>query len=148
MKKFILFLLIIMSTACTTVSPINLNIEDTTMISHTLPIIDIQFGDRHGFFLIDTGSNNCYISSEYLNKVAHLDLKEDISQFSSINSTIEYETSEVLVNINNKQYRFKTIPMYALNNALNTVEIIGILGSKFLRENQLIIDYKTNSIHK
>lgn len=149
MKKIIILLClsICLFTSCITTN-INVVSNDVMpLVESTLPVIRLQIGEKNGLFLIDTGASSSYIATEYLDKVGYYKPKESTEQFSSINSKVEYQTSYVLVRIDNIEYKFKTISMSAINKALPT-EIIGIIGYNFLKDNKMVIDFKENKVYK
>ena len=139
--KWIFILLLF--TSCSTVSTINsIKFNDDKLV-----IVNIPMNGINRRFLVDTGSTSSYISVEFLKEQRHFKLAERTHSYASLTSSVEFKTSEVLVNLFNQTYYFKTISLAGINKALKR-DIIGVLGSDFLRRNKLIIDYNKKMIYQ
>ena len=139
--KWIFILLLF--TSCSTVSTINsIKFNDDKLV-----IVNIPMNGINRRFLVDTGSTSSYMSVEFLKEQRHFRLNETKASYASLTSSVEFKTSEVLVNLFNKTYYFKTISLAGINKALKR-DIVGVLGSDFLRRNKLIIDYNKKMIYQ
>ena len=87
------------------------------------------------------------MSVEFLKEERHFNIPEISASYASLTSSIEFKTAEVKVNLFDDTYYFKTISLAGINRALRR-DIIGILGSDFLRRNKLIIDYNKKMIYQ
>ena len=122
-----------------------LSFKDVETLKKVLDKVDMNGVNRR--FLVDTGSINSYMSLEFLKEQRHFRLTETKASYASLTASIEFKISEVLVNLFNQGYYFKTISLAGINKVLKR-DIIGILGSDFLHRNKLIIDYNKRIIYK
>lgn len=139
--KWILILLLFAS--CATVS----TVDSMRFNDDKLVIVNIPMNGINRRFLVDTGSTNSYMSVEFLKEQRHFRLTETKASYASLTASIEFKTSKVLVNLFNQSYYLKTISLSGINKALKR-DIIGVLGSDFLRRNKLIIDYNKRIIYQ
>ena len=114
-----------------------------------LPVVKLYNNDKEFLFLIDTGSNYCVINKESLPLLDH--------------SIIEGATGEAYgMEGNIIQLSYAYIPLHSVDGILfegnfqvidmseafgqlkenNGVEVVGILGSKFLRRYSFTVDFK------
>ena len=144
MKNIVLLIIVFITTSCTTTSS---TINTMTFNDDKLVIVNIPMSGVNKRFLVDTGSTNSYISTEYLKEERCFKLAESKASYASLTSSIEFKTTDVKVNLFNDTYCFKTISLAGINRALRR-NVIGILGSDFLRRNKLIIDYNKREIYQ
>ena len=136
-------IIILLFTSCATVS----TVDNMKFAGNDLVIVNIQMNGINERFLVDTGSSSSYISTEFLREKRCFNLNERTAYYASAASYIEYNTIKVKVTLFGDTYWFNTISLYALNRSLGN-GVIGILGSDFLRRNNLIIDYNKRIIYQ
>ena len=118
-------------------------------ISPNIPIATFQQGNKDIVFLLDTGSDNNVINKEALEYVEHemYDTSDRVTTLSGVNGTTQVEHCSIKFSCEDESYKADFL-VADLSEALNTIKkghcitIHGILGSKFLRNHNVILDFK------
>jgi predicted aspartyl protease len=118
--------------------------------SPNIPIASFQQGDKDIVFLLDTGSDNNVINKSALEYIDHqmYETPEDQKMtLSGVNGTTE--VGHCSIQFGNEEENYKADFMIAdLDEAFNVIKkghcitIHGILGSKFLRTHNVVLDFK------
>lgn len=112
-----------------------------------LPIIMVKVEDKHLCFILDTGSTCCLVDSNVVEYFK--DIVEPIGDYyiSGIDGT-RYKVDMVILPFNFEGYTYKPkFCVQPLSDAFKGIEedsgiqIHGLLGTDFLIENKLIIDF-------
>lgn len=111
-----------------------------------LPIVTFHQGERKINLLLDTGSNNCIIDSNFLNTISHtkLDQKTKISGLEGI--TQKVGICIIKMSYKDKEYEYPYIikDMHAVFEDIKKstgVTVHGMLGSKFFNEFKYVLDF-------
>lgn len=123
-------------------------------ISPNIPIASFQQGDKDIVFLLDTGSDNNVINKGALDYVDHEMLDDDgnITTLSGVNGTTEVQHCSIKFSCEDETYKANFL-IADLNEAFGTIRrghcitIHGILGSKFLRSHNVVLDFKNLSAY-
>jgi len=116
------------------------------VISGGLPMIKCELNGKVGYFLIDTGANISIIDEGVTNKY-------NVTIYSFLDLTVDGIGGEnPLYQTNNTKLTYKGQVMRVnfkstdLSNLTNHLGFVGIIGSDFLIQNKIIIDYKNKVI--
>lgn len=123
--------------------------------SCNLVIIDASTDNNDISFIIDSGATDSYIDTSYANNSISIKAFKDSSKKViapganvNITSTVDFEFL-----INNKKYEhsFNVIDLKEQIDFLNeqydlNKNVCGVIGNDFLKENKVIINYKTNKV--
>ena len=116
--------------------------------SPNIPIVTFYQGDKELNFIIDTGSDDNVISKEALDSIEYemIDYKGIVYgiggnyDVEGCNITFEYEgetfTGMFIVSDNLRE-------AFASIRKCHAIPLHGMLGSKFLKENNIVLDFKT-----
>ena len=122
-------------------------------ISPNIPIATFNQGDKEITFLLDTGSDNNVINKGALGYVEHTMIERgDKTTLSGVNGTTEVEHCSIKFSCEDENYEADFL-VADLDEAFGTIRkghcitIHGILGSVFLRENNVVLDFKTLSAY-
>lgn len=122
-------------------------------ISPNIPIATFNQGDKEITFLLDTGSDNNVINKGALDYVEHTMIEGgDKTTLSGVNGTTEVEHCSIKFTCEDENYEANFL-VADLDEAFGTIRkghcitIHGILGSVFLRENNVVLDFKTLSAY-
>ena len=117
--------------------------------SPNIPIASFQQGDKDICFLLDTGSDDNVINKSALSYVDH-QMDDDPARrttLSGVNGTTEVEHCSVVFSCEDETYKVGFL-IADLDEAFGAIKkghsitIHGILGSKFLRTHNVIMDFK------
>lgn len=122
-------------------------------ISPNIPIATFNQGDKEITFLLDTGSDNNVINKGALDYVEHTMIEGgDKTTLSGVNGTTEVKHCSIKFTCEDENYEANFL-VADLDEAFGTIRkghcitIHGILGSVFLRENNVVLDFKTLSAY-
>ena len=119
-------------------------------ISPNIPIASFQQGDKDIVFLLDTGSENNVINKKALDFIDYQKHELEDGQkltLSGVNGTTEVEHCNIKFSSDDETYEtdFLIADLEEAFNAIrksHCITIHGILGSKFLRSHNVILDFK------
>ena len=116
-------------------------------VSPNIPIATFSQGDKDIVFLLDTGSDNNVINKGALEYVEHERVEGgDTTTLSGVNGTTEVEHCSIKFSCDEDSYKADFL-VADLNEAFNTIKkghcitIHGILGSNFLRNHNVVLDF-------
>lgn len=144
MKKFIILLTILLI-SCST----NKSQEDFINVDCNIPIIECVLGNDTVNMIIDTGAEYSLINTKYYqnNKDNFRLINQIETQFSGIGG-INTQVSSIISSYTSLGYTtFIEQDLSAVVESLPQYNIVGLIGSDFLRSHNFIIDYKTRKIY-
>lgn len=112
-----------------------------------LPVVTFYQGKQKINFLLDTGSNNCIIDSNFLNSIKHEMLNVKTNLYGLEGNKQESLMCIIKMSYKDREYEYPYIvqDMSAAFGAIKKetgVTINGLLGSKFFNEFKYILDFK------
>ena len=116
-------------------------------VSPNIPIATFQQGDKKIVFLLDTGSENNVINKEALSYIKHEVKEGALTTLSGVGGTKEVSHCSISFMCDGEEYTADFL-VTDLKEAFDMIErehgitIHGIIGSVFLRENNVILDFK------
>lgn len=145
MKINVFLLIILFCISCTGTKFENKNDERVK-----IPIVEKKIDNESYLFVIDSGANISIIDSSFYHDNQNLfQLKDEIDLvFTGLSSQREVKSKIVYTQINNKGTLFAVSNIYPIIYSLSiyNYKIVGILGSDYLLENKLIIDYNNKKL--
>lgn len=145
MKIKLIVLLIILS-SCSN----NIKFENNKDYRVKIPIVKKEILGKDYLFIVDSGASMSIIDSTFYSNNSHLfKFKEEVDLiFTGISTKRELTSSLILVRINNKITLFVASDISSMRNSFSEYDynIIGILGSDYLNNNRLIIDYNNKTL--
>ena len=114
--------------------------------SPNIPIATFYQGDKELNFIIDTGSDDNIVSKDFLPDIKHekLDYKGTLS---GVGGVYEVEGCTITFTHENESFTGMFIVSDTLKEAFDKIrachgiQLHGMLGSKFLRENNIVLDF-------
>lgn len=146
MKTFIFLLLTLILSACT---PNNNNQGDFINYDCNIPIIECVLDKDTVHLIIDTGAEYSLIDQSYYQSNSNnFKLVNQIeTQFSGIGGTTT-QLSDIVGSYTSFGYiTFVEQNLSAVVNSMNSYNIVGLLGSDFLKSHGYIIDYNVRKIY-
>ena len=118
--------------------------------SPNIPIASFQQGNKDIVFLLDTGSDNNVVNKSALNYIEHqMHIPEEGEKLtlSGVNGTTEVETCTIKFSCDEEIYKadFMVADLdeaFGVISKGHCITIHGILGSKFLRSHNVVLDFK------
>ncbi|MEE1120292.1 MAG: hypothetical protein UHT92_01200 [Prevotella sp.] len=118
--------------------------------------IEVTFNGRdgnicQGKLLIDTGSINCIISKKFIEEyldACDINENEKIEICSLGADSVVSNGIDFAFNIGEKTFKDTFYTNDSFNFMFNNSEFIGLVGSQFLTENKLVINYASMKIHE
>ena len=146
MKKFIILIitsLILLSCGETKTQ------NDFINIDCNIPIIECVLGNDTVDLIVDSGAEYSLISSEYYNQNTNnfTVVNEIETQFSGIGGVNTQISKIVAANSNLGYVTFIEQNLNAVVESLPQYNIVGLIGSDFLKSRNYIIDYKKRKIY-
>ena len=118
-------------------------------MSPNIPIATFSQGDVELNFIIDTGSDQNVIDSSILNKIEH-HKTENKTTLTGVGGSVVAESCNITFGYGEDSYTTEFL-ISDLRAAFDTIKkahaipLHGMLGSKFLKENNLVLDF-TNMV--
>jgi predicted aspartyl protease len=113
-----------------------------------VPIIEVELNGKRARFLIDTGASSNILASGEKKKYGfktYSNSKGVVSGIGGSEQMLSVGGTEVLINKVRVRMPFKSID---LSHVKNKLHIQGIIGSRWLDQQDYIIDYCTNTIYR
>ena len=144
MKKYLILLLLVFITACGNKS------EQGTFINsdYNIPIIECVIGNDTVNMIVDTGAEYSLIDSKYLENNKGFTVVNSVeTRFSGIGG-VNTQISRIVSTKSNLGYiTFVEQNLDAVVKSLPNYNIVGLIGSDFLKSRNYIIDYKVRKIY-
>ena len=144
MKKYLIMLLLLLVTSCNSKS------EQGTFINSdcNIPIIECVLGTDTVNMIVDTGAEYSLINSEYLENSECFTVVNSIeTQFSGIGGVNTQISRIVSTNSSLGYITFVEQNLDAVVESLPNYNIVGLIGSDFLKSRNYIVDYKSRKIY-
>lgn len=112
-----------------------------------LPVVTFHQGEKKINFLLDTGSNNCIIDSNFLKSIDHRILKGETNLYGLEGKANKTGICVIKMSYKDKDYEYPYViqDMKAAFGSIKKetgVTIHGILGAKFFNEFKYVLDFK------
>lgn len=111
-----------------------------------LPVVTFYQGETKINFLLDTGSNNCVIDSNFLKNIEHTMCKEETNLVGLDGNNNRNKICIINMSYKDKQYECPCI-VQNLGKAFSAIKkstgvtIHGMLGSKFFNKFKYVLDF-------
>ena len=144
MKKYLIILLTILLTACGQKHTQN----DFINTDCNIPIIECVLGTDTVDMIVDTGAEYSLIDSKYLENNECFTVVNSIeTQFSGIGGINTQISRIVSTNSSLGYITFVEQNLDAVVESLSNYDIVGLIGSDFLKSRNYIVDYKMRKIY-
>lgn len=145
MKKYLILLLTILLISCNNVKTQQGDFINTDC---NIPIIECVLGNDTIDMIVDTGAEYSLIDSKYLeNNECFTVINSIETQFSGIGG-INTQTSKIVSIKSSLGYiTFIEQNLDAVVESLPNYEVVGLIGSDFLKSRNYIVDYKMRKIY-
>lgn len=116
--------------------------------SPNLPIATFYQGDKELNFIIDTGSDDNVICKEALKEIKHKMVKHD-GTLAGVGGVFKVEACNISFQLEGDNFVAKFIISDHLKEAFDNIRKVhaiplhGMLGSKFLMENNVVLDFNS-----
>lgn len=118
-------------------------------VSPNIPIATFYQGDKKINFLLDTGSDKNVVNIKALDNIEHQVIEDDEHTFTitGVGGTKEVSMCSIPFSCDDKEYKAEFLAT-DLSEAFGVIEkdhsiiLHGIIGSRFLRENNIVLDFK------
>lgn len=146
MKKY--FLVLLMSLVLLSCSETKTQ-NDFINTDCNIPIIECVLGNDTVDLIVDSGAEYSLISSEYYNQNPHnfTVVNEIETQFSGIGGVNTQISKIVAINSNLGYVTFIEQNLNAVVESLPQYNIVGLIGSDFLKSRNYVIDYNKRKIY-
>lgn len=119
--------------------------------SPNIPLATFYQGDKELIFLLDTGSENNVTNRRTLRSIEHtvIDNGEETHTLSGVGGTEDVSRCTITFSCDGETYTAPFLVSSSMDAALDMIKrecgivIDGILGSVFLRDNHVVLDYTT-----
>lgn len=144
MKKYLIILLTILLTACGQKYTQN----DFINTDCNIPIIECVLGIDTVNMIVDTGAEYSLIDSKYLENNECFTVVNSIeTQFSGIGGINTQISRIVSTNSNLGYITFVEQNLDVVVESLSNYNIVGLIGSDFLKSRNYVVDYKMRKIY-
>lgn len=112
-----------------------------------LPVVTFYQGEKKINFLLDTGSNNCIIDSNFLEGINHKVLEGETKLYGLEGKATKTGICVIKMSYKDKDYEYPYVmqdmkaPFDAIKKETG-VTIHGILGAKFFNKFKYVLDFK------
>lgn len=145
MKKYLILLLTILLISCDNIKTQQGDFINTDC---NIPIIECILGNDTVDMIVDTGAEYSLIDSKYLENNNYFTVVNSVeTQFSGIGG-VNTQISRIVSTESSLGYiTFIEQNLDAVVKSLPNYNIVGLIGSDFLKSRNYIIDYKTRKIY-
>ena len=145
MKKYLILLLTILLISCNNVKTQHGDFINTDC---NIPIIECVIGNDTVDMIVDTGAEYSLIHSKYLDNNECFTVVNSVeTQFSGIGG-VNTQISRIVSTKSSLGYiTFVEQNLDAVVESLPNYNIVGLIGSDFLKSRNYIVDYKTRKIY-
>ena len=145
MRKYIILLLTIILTACSEQKSINTDFINSDC---NIPIIECVLGTDTVDMIVDTGAEYSLIDSKYLENNECFTVVNSVeTQFSGIGGVNTQISKIVSVKSSLGYITFVEQNLDAVVKSLPNYEVVGLIGSDFLKSRNYMVDYKMRKIY-
>ena len=145
MKKYLILLLTIVFISCSEQKSINTDFVNSDC---NIPIIECVLGTDTVDMIVDTGAEYSLIDSKYLENNECFTVVNSIeTQFSGIGGINTQISRIVSTNSSLGYITFVEQNLDAVVESLSNYNIVGLIGSDFLKSRNYIVDYKMRKIY-
>lgn len=145
MKKYLILLLTILLISCN-----NVKTEQGSFVNTdcNIPIIECVLGNDTINIIVDTGAEYSLIDSKYLENNEYFTVVNSIeTQFSGIGG-VNTQISRIVSTESSLGYiTFIEQNLDAVVESLSNYNVVGLIGSDFLKSRNYIVDYKMRKIY-
>ena len=116
--------------------------------SPNIPIVTFYQGDKEINFIFDTGSDDNVITKEALKELEHEMIDSYEGVLAGVGGVHEVDACTITIEHEGETFTPKFLVSDSLKEAFDTIrrchaiQLHGMLGSKFLRENNIVLDFK------
>ena len=145
MKKYLILLLITLLISCS-----NVKTEQGSFINTdcNIPIIECVIGNDTVDMIVDTGAEYSLINTKYLEQNNNFTVVNSVeTEFSGIGGTNTQISKIVSVKSSLGHITFVEQNLDAVVKSLPNYEVVGLIGSDFLKSRNYIVDYKSRKIY-
>lgn len=146
MKKYLLLLITLLLLSCES----NRTQNDFINYDCNIPIIECVINKDTVNLIVDTGAEYSLIDSDYYqnNKDNFRRVNEIGTQFFGIGGVVTEEVTSVLIADTPMGYiTFIEHDLSAVIKAMSEYNVVGLIGSDFLKSHNYIVDYKMRKIY-
>lgn len=126
--------------------------EKTSEEEFKIPVVKFDVNGVEACFIIDTGSNSSILDYKWYKENSKLFTfkRKTYINYVGISGTSTVKTVYVDGLVNGISVNFTTSDLSAIIKTLknHNLDVVGILGSVYLEQNNYIIDYNTKSIYR
>lgn len=118
----------------------------TSMDLCAMPVVTFHQGNRKFNFLLDTGSNDCVIDENVLDKIEHQETSREGTLFGVEGIVTEVRFCKITLSHSNRDYTYEYI-IRDMKEAFDRIKettgvtLHGILGSKFFDRFKYVLDF-------
>ena len=145
MKKYLILLLTIIFIACSEQKSVNTDFVNSDC---NIPIIECVIGNDTVDMIVDTGAEYSLINTKYLEQNNNFTVVNSVeTQFSGIGGVNTQISKIVSVKSSLGYITFVEQNLDAVVKSLPNYEVVGLIGSGFLKSRNYIVDYKMRKIY-
>jgi predicted aspartyl protease len=117
-------------------------------VSPNIPIATFYQGDKELHFIVDTGSDNNVINRDTLNDIKY-EMIEHNGTLAGVGGVYQVEACKIQFQLEDEEFTAKFLISDNLKEAFDAIRkehaicIHGMLGSRFLMENNIILDFNS-----
>jgi hypothetical protein len=150
MRNNFILLLILLFASCNNSSNVDY-FKNSNNSEVKIPIIEKHIGNQKVLFIVDSGANISVIDSTWYSDHSNLfNRNSDINIIlTGVSGSSQVKSSIVYTSIDSNCTVFTTSNLSSVTNKLKSLgfPIIGILGSDYLKDNHLVIDYYKRAVY-
>lgn len=118
-----------------------------------IPLIKVRNNNQDLYFVVDTGASYSTLNTNSLSNIEYNPLNINGNLFGIDGNLIDvsYISCEFFIENTSFIHNFQILDLSNMINQCKTtynIDIVGVLGSSFLKENNLSVDLKNNILYK